>query len=58
MKDLNPKAIKSTKSAGKKAGDWLLGVVLNLTGFGDRLIETRSRPFIIKGGFVVVQEEE
>ena len=58
VKDLNPKAIKSTKSAGKKAGDWLLDVVLNLTGFGDRLIEGKSRPFTVNQDTVVVQEED
>ena len=57
VKDLNPKAIKSTKSVGKKAGDWLLDVVLNLTGFGDRLIEGKSRPFMVNDN-VVVQEED
>ena len=59
VKELNPKAIRRSKSPGKKAGNWLLGLVLNLTGFGDRIITAKSPPFQWRedsGG--IIQREE
>ena len=53
VKELNPKAIKSSKSPGRKAGNWLLGLVLNLTGFGDRVITAKSPVFSWADGTVV-----
>ncbi len=57
VKELNPKTLKSTKSPGKKAGNWLLGLVLNLTGFGDRVISAKSPAFTWTEGSVVLEEE-
>ncbi|MFH1940893.1 MAG: DUF4390 domain-containing protein [bacterium] len=57
-KELNPKAITSSKSPGKKAGNWLLGLVLNLTGFGDRVISAKSPMFLWKDGTVVMEGKE
>lgn len=56
VKELNPKAIKSTKSPGRKAGDWLVGLVLNLTGFGDRVITAKGPAFYWKEGSVILEE--
>lgn len=58
VKELNPKAIRTSKSPGKKAGNWLLGLVLNLTGFGDRIITAKSPPFQWREGSIVIQDEE
>lgn len=57
VKEINPKAIKSSKSPGKKAGNWLLGLVLNLTGFGDRIITAKSAVFTWRDGAVVFDKE-
>ena len=56
VKELNPKAIKSTKSPGRKAGDWLVGLVLNLTGFGDRVITAKGPAFHWKEGSFILEE--
>jgi len=57
VKEINPKAIKSSKSPGKKAGNWLLGLVLNLTGFGDRVITAKSSVFTWRDGAVVFDKK-
>ncbi len=56
VKELNPKAISSSRSPGKKAGNWLLGLILNLSGFGDRLVSAKSPVFRIQNGTVINQE--
>ncbi len=58
VQELNPKALKSTESPDEKAGDWLLGLVLNLTGFGDRVITAESPTFQIENSTVVIDEKE
>ncbi|MBN2029668.1 DUF4390 domain-containing protein [bacterium] len=58
VQELNPRNLKSTESPDEKAGDWLLGLVLNLTGFGDRAITAESPAFHIENGSVVLEEEE
>ena len=58
VKELNPKAIRTSKSPGKKAGNWLLGLVLNLTGFGDRIITAKSPPFQWQEGSGIIRGEE
>jgi hypothetical protein len=58
VKELNPKAIRTSKSPGKKAGNWLLGLVLNLTGFGDRIITAKSPPFRWHEGSGIIRSEE
>lgn len=44
FREIHPGKIASP-SAGKKVGDWFFGVVRNVTGFGDRVIMAKSRPF-------------
>ena len=58
VKEINPKAIRTTKSPGKKAGNWLLGLVLNLTGFGDRIITAKSPSFVWQDEAVTFDNEE
>ncbi len=58
VQELHPKALKSTESPDEKAGDWLLGLVLNLTGFGDRVITAESPTFQIENSTVVIDEKE
>ena len=58
VKELNPKAISSARAPGKKAGNWLLGLVLNLTGFGDRILTAKSDPFFWRDGVVVQENQE
>lgn len=45
MDELNPKALKQTRSIGKQTGDWLLQLFVNVSGFGDRVIQVKSHPF-------------
>ena len=47
MDELNPKSLQKTKSIGKRTGDWLLRLFVNLTGFGDRVIQIKSQRFTI-----------
>ena len=58
VREINPKAISSSKAPGKKAGNWLLGLVLNLTGFGDRIITAKSATFTWNESDVVFEEEK
>ena len=58
VKELHPKAIKQTRDPGKKAGDWLMGLVLNLTGFGDRVINAKSASFTWENGQIILPAEE
>ena len=58
VRNLNAKSIQSTRSPGKKAGNWLLGVVLNLTGFGDRLVQAKSPAFYLREGPRIEREEK
>jgi hypothetical protein len=55
-KEINPKAIRATKSPLKKAGDWMLGLVVNLTGFGDKVFLAESPFFLWQNGDVVVEK--
>ena len=57
VKELHPKTLTTAKSPGKKAGNWLLDFVLNLTGFGDRVITAKSPAFTWKEGSAVPEEE-
>jgi hypothetical protein len=52
----NPK--KESKPSLKRARDWLLGLVVNASGFGDRVIMAESLPFAWKDGAVSVEEEK
>jgi len=53
VKKLKSNPAKSSESSGKKAGDWLLNLVLNLTGFGDQTITARSSVFLWKNSMAV-----
>jgi hypothetical protein len=48
--DLNAKSLKAKKSPVRSAGDWLLGLVVNVSGFGDRVTTTVSPVLVIENG--------
>ncbi|MDM7925830.1 MAG: DUF4390 domain-containing protein [bacterium] len=50
--DLNAKSLSRKRSPVKSAGDWLLGFVVNLSGFGDREFTAESPPLIVENGNV------
>jgi hypothetical protein len=56
--DLNAKSIKRSKSPLKSAGDWLLGFVVNVSGFGDREFTAESPEFALENGVVAIREEK
>ncbi|MFO7889890.1 MAG: DUF4390 domain-containing protein [bacterium] len=57
-KEIDTEVIKEPRKAGEKAGSWLLGLVLNLSGFGDRVILARSNSFFINENQVILQGEK
>ena len=57
VRQINPKSVKSAEP-GKKAGDWLMGLILNLTGLGDRVITAKSPPFSWREGTVEMRGRE
>jgi hypothetical protein len=58
VRDLHPKDISSGKSPGKKAGDWFVGLILNLSGFGDRILSIKSPTFLWQNGSAVLEKSE
>jgi len=54
-KDLDTEVIKEPRKASKKAGNWLLRIVLNLSGFGDKVIHARSQSFFIDDYQIIMQ---
>lgn len=50
--DLNAKSLRRKRSPVKSAGDWLLGFVVNLSGFGDREFTAESPPLVVENGNV------
>ena len=58
VSELNPKAIRQTRDPGKKAGDWFMGLVLNLTGFGDRILNAKGPLFTWSEGRITVLLEK
>jgi hypothetical protein len=56
--DLNAKSIKRSKSPLKSAGDWLLGFVVNVSGFGDREFTAESAEFTVANGVLLIQGEK
>ncbi len=56
IKELKPKALKPSRSPVKKAGNWLLGLVLNLTGFGDQVVTAKSPAFYWQNGSVILEK--
>lgn len=55
--EINPKAISRSKSPLKKAGDWMLGLVVNLSGFGDKVVLAQSPLFLWQDGSVILEKE-
>ena len=55
-RELIPKAIKDNRSAGKKVGDFVMGVLLNLTGFGDKIITAKSPTFTLKDNKIIFDD--
>jgi hypothetical protein len=56
--DLNAKSIKRSKSPLKSAGDWLLGFVVNVSGFGDREFTAESPEFTLENGVLMISGEK
>jgi hypothetical protein len=56
VEEINPKAIRASKSPLRKAGDWALGLMVNLSGFGDKVVLAKSPPFVWQDGSVVVEK--
>jgi len=56
-KEIDTEVIKQPKKAGKKAGNWVLGLVLNLSGFGDQVINARSQSFSINSHQLIFVKE-
>lgn len=54
-KEFNPKELKKPRKAGEKAGNWLVEIVLNLTGFGDRVITAKSEVFSCIRDSIIIQ---
>jgi len=50
VKEIDTQHIGNAPRTKKKAGNWLMGMVLNLTGFGDRVITARSSRFTWREG--------
>jgi len=54
-KGLNPGSAKKKGSPVRKIGNWMLRFMLNVTGFGDRVLTARSPGFQIRDGQVVME---
>lgn len=50
--DLNAKSLRRKHSPIQSAGDWLLGFVVNVSGFGDREFTAESPPLTVEDGAV------
>jgi hypothetical protein len=55
--EFDPGEIRISKSPLSKAGDWVLGVVVNLSGFGDRVISGRSPVFSLASDQLLLTED-
>lgn len=55
-KEIDAEVIKEPQKAGEKAGNWFLGMVLNLSGFGDKVINAKSDLFSIHNNKISRQE--
>jgi hypothetical protein len=53
--DINAKSIKRSKSPWKSVGDWLLGFVVNVSGFGDREILATSPEIVLENDAVLLK---
>jgi hypothetical protein len=56
--NLNAKSIKTKKSPIKSAGDWMLGFLVNVSGFGDRIATSGSRIIEMENGMPVFRQGE
>ena len=56
--DINAKSIKRSKSPLKSAGDWLLGFVVDVSGFGDREFTAESPEFALENGTITIRGEK
>jgi len=55
--EFDPGDIKISKSPWKKAGDWILNVFVNITGFGDQVITAKSPRFFLANGQLLLEEQ-
>ena len=58
VKDIDPKQISSAPKTKKRAGNWLMGLALNLTGFGDRVITAKSPRFTWREGDLDIDDKQ
>ncbi|MCK5147793.1 DUF4390 domain-containing protein [bacterium] len=56
VKEINAKTVAQAPPTKKKAGAWLMDLVLNVTGFGDQVITAKSLRFIWQEGGLEVQK--
>jgi hypothetical protein len=55
--EFDPGNIRMSKSPLEKTGDWILGVVVNLSGFGDRIITGKSPVFSLVSNRLLLTED-
>ena len=55
-REIDTDVIKKPRKAGEKAGNWILGLLLNLSGFGDKVINARSGSFYLRNNQIIRQE--
>jgi hypothetical protein len=53
--ELDTRDIQLKRSPLKKVGDWAMRVLVNLTGFGDRIIEGRSPLFTVTNDTLILK---
>ena len=56
--DFNTETIKKTSSPFKKVGGWFLGLVVNLTGFGERVYNLDGPQFTMQDNEIEVLQNE
>ncbi len=48
VREIDTDVIKEPRKAGEKAGNWIFGFLLNVIGFGDKVINARSDSFYVQ----------
>ena len=56
--EIDTRDIQLNRSPLKKIGDWAMRTLVNLTGFGDRIIEGRSRLFILRNDTLLFESHD
>jgi len=55
--DFSTNSIQKTKSPFKKVGGWVLGLIVNLTGFGERVYDLNGPAFTFQNNHIEVFED-